>query len=79
MKQSVQLSNYIKNYYKKYKKYPNTKINFYEYGRLIGQGAFGKVNIGLNVLSGRIVAVKSFIKDELKNSQKMEKILYETN
>jgi len=79
MKQSVQLSNYIKNYYKKYKKYPNTKINFYEYGRLIGQGAFGKVNIGLNVLSGRIVAVKSFIKDELKNSQNMEKILYETN
>ena len=77
--QSLQLSNYIKNYYKKNKKYPNTKINFYKYGRLIGQGAFGKVNIGLNVLSGRIVAVKSFIKDELKNSQNMSKILYETN
>jgi len=79
MEQSIQLSNYIKNYYKKNKKYPHTKINFYKYGRLIGQGAFGKVNIGLNVLSGRIVAVKSFIKDELKNSQNMEKILYETN
>ena len=77
--ESLQLSNYIKNYYKKNKKYPNTKINFYKYGRLIGQGAFGKVNIGLNVLSGRIVAVKSFIKDELKNSQNMSKILYETN
>ena len=79
MEQSIKLSNYIKNYYKKHKKYPNTKINFYKYGRLIGQGAFGKVNIGLNVLSGRIVAVKSFIKDELKNSQNMAKILYETN
>ena len=79
MEQSIQLSNYIKNYYKKNKKYPHTKINFYKYGRLIGQGAFGKVNIGLNVLSGRVVAVKSFIKAELKNSQNMTKILYETN
>ena len=79
MEESIKLSNYIKNYYKKNKKYPHTKINFYKYGRLIGQGAFGKVNIGLNVLSGRIVAVKSFIKDELKNSQNMSKILYETN
>ena len=79
MEQSLQLSNYLKNYYRKNKKYPDTKINFYKYGRLIGQGAFGKVNIGLNVLTGRIVAVKSFIKDELKNSQNMAKILYETN
>ena len=37
---------------------------------------FGKVNIGLNILSGRVVAVKSFIKAELKNSQNMAKILY---
>ena len=79
MEQSIQLSNYIKNYYKKHHEYPSTKINFYNYGRLIGQGAFGKVNIGLNVLSGRIVAIKSFIKDELKNSENMDKILYETN
>ena len=77
--ESIQLSNYIKNYYKKHHKYPNTKINFYKYGRLIGQGAFGKVNIGLNVLSGRIVAVKSFIKDEVKNRENIDKILYETN
>jgi len=77
--ESIYLSNYIKSYYNKHHKYPHTKINFYKYGRLIGQGAFGKVNIGLNVLSGRIVAVKSFIKDELKNRDNMEKILYETN
>ena len=79
MEQSIQLSNYIKNYYKKHHEYPNTKINFYNYGRLIGQGAFGKVNIGLNILTGRIVAIKSFIKDDLKNSENMDKILYETN
>ena len=60
MKQSNKLSNYIKCYYKKNQTYPPTTINFYKYGRLIGQGAFGKVNIGLNVLSGRVVAIKSF-------------------
>ena len=74
------LSKYIKNYYKKYNKYPNTDLNFYLYGRLIGQGAFGKVNIGLNVLTGRVVAIKSFNKKTLnKNGDNMKKILYETN
>ncbi len=80
MKQSNKLSNYIKNYYKKFKKYPPTNIHFYKYGRLIGQGAFGKVNIGLNILSGRVVAIKSFNKAKLTtNSENMKKILYETN
>ena len=64
----------------KNKVYPSTTINFYKYGRLIGQGAFGKVNIGLNVLSGRVVAIKSFNKDKLTiNSENMKKIMYETN
>ena len=77
---SNKLSNYIKDYYKKFQSYPPTQINFYKYGRLIGQGAFGKVNIGLNVLSGRVVAIKSFNKNKLTiNSENMKKIMYETN
>ena len=80
MKQSNKLSNYIKNYYKKFNSYPPTGINFYKYGRLIGQGAFGKVNIGLNILSGRVVAIKSFNKEKLRlNSENMKKIMHETN
>ena len=74
------LSKYIKEYYNTYKEYPPTNLNFYLYGRLIGQGAFGKVNIGLNVLTGRVVAIKSFNKIDLnKNGDNMRKILYETN
>ena len=80
MKESLKLSNYIRNYYNRYKNYPNTSLQFYKYGRLIGQGAFGKVNLGLNILTGRIVAVKSFNK---KNSEltgdNMKKIKYETD
>ena len=80
LRESQKLSEFIKNYYKKYKKYPDTNLNFYKYGRLIGQGAFGKVNLGLNILTGRIVAIKSFNKSNLNsNSENMKKILYETN
>ena len=56
-----------------------TKINFYLYGRRIGQGAFGKVNLGLNVLTGRVVAIKSFKTTPIeKFKHKMKKIQYET-
>ena len=80
LEESIKLTNYIKEYYKQIHQYPKTNLNFYKYGRIIGQGAFGKVNIGLNVLSGRIVAIKSFDKEKLvKNSENMKKILYESN
>ena len=80
MEKSNSLNKHIKEYYNKYKKYPSTDLNFYLYGRLIGQGALGKVNIGLNVLTGRVVANKSFNKKDLnKNGENMRKILYETN
>ena len=79
MNKSLSLIKYIKEYYAKNKSYPETKINFYLYGRRIGQGAFGKVNLGLNVLTGRVVAIKSFKKTPIeKLKHKMFKIQYET-
>ena len=78
LSESIKLSNFIKSYYLNKKTYPETDLNFYKYGRLIGQGAFGKVNLGLNVLTGRIVAIKSFNKQSLdKNHENKKKILYE--
>ena len=80
MQSSLNLTEYIKNYFKKHKKYPNTNLSFYNYGRLIGQGAFGKVNLGLNVLTGRVVAIKSFNKKNFDNKTDfIKKITYETN
>ena len=77
-KQSKKLSLYIISYKKKYNEYPETSILFYKYGRLIGQGAFGKVNLGLNILCGRVVAVKSFNKNKLnKKENTKNKIFYE--
>ena len=79
MKESEELSKYIKEYYNKNKEYPKTDLSFYKFGRIIGKGAFGKVNLGLNTLTGRIVAIKSFNKENIKNEISKKKIFYETN
>jgi hypothetical protein len=72
---SINLSNYIKTYYKIFKDYPLTKLSFYKFGRLIGKGAFGKVNLGLHILSGKIVAIKSFNKKKLKDENSKKKYI----
>ena len=82
MEQSIKLSQYIKNYYLTNFNYPQTNLNFYRIGRIIGQGGFAKVNLGLNVLTGRVVAIKSFnktIKTKYGDNLNMDKILYEIN
>ena len=79
MKESEELTKYIKDYYNKNKEYPKTDLSFYKFGRIIGKGAFGKVNLGLNILTGRVVAIKSFNKENINNEISKEKILYETN
>ena len=75
--ESKKLIEYIKNYASNhnYCEYPKTTINFYRFGRRVGHGAFGKVNIGLHILSGHIVAIKSFNKSKQLFSK--SKINYE--
>ena len=68
------LSIYIKNYYLENGCYPKTNNQFYLFGRQIGHGAFGKVNISLHVASGRLVAIKTFTKKNLKNKHARNKI-----
>jgi len=78
MNESNKLSEYIKLFYKLNNTYPNSKIKYYKIGRKIGQGAFGKVNIGLHILTGRVVAIKSFKKENC-NNEKINKIINERN
>ena len=68
------LSSYIIKYYQKHKEYPNTNKNFYKYGRVLGKGAFGKVNLALHLASGRLVAIKSFNKKKLTTKRAKRKI-----
>ena len=71
------LTQYLTNFYKKHSHYPSTKLKFYKYGRLLGRGAFGKVNLCLHILSGHLVAIKSINKQTLKSKIK-NKIFLET-
>jgi serine/threonine protein kinase len=68
------LCSYIVSYYKEHKEYPSTNQNFYKYGRLLGKGAFGKVNLALHLASGRLVAIKSFNKKKLTTKRAKRKI-----
>ena len=61
----------------KNEKYPKSQLNFYKYGRLLGKGAFGKVNLALHICSGRLVAIKSFNKSKLKKKHDRKKIKHE--
>ena len=75
--ESLKLINYIKKYGLEHNNisYPETDMNYYKIGRNIGHGAFGKVNIALHVLSGHIVAIKSF--NKIKKSFPLNRIYYE--
>ena len=73
------IRSYIKKYHKKHKAYPTTKMKFYKYGRLLGKGAFGKVNLSLHVLTGRLVAIKSINKSKLTSERQKSKIKLETS
>jgi serine/threonine protein kinase len=71
------LAEFIKKYYNENGRYPESQINFYKYGRILGKGAFGKVNIALHIASGRLVAIKSFNKKKLLSKHSRQKIKIE--
>ena len=77
LNEQKKLSEYIKKYRKEKGVYPPTQINFYKYGRLLGKGAFGKVNLALHVASGKLVAIKSFNKSNLLTYHSKKKIKIE--
>ena len=58
----------IKECFQKYGKPPKTQLGLYKIGKMLGKGAFGRVNLGLHRLTRRLVAVKAinmeFMKDE---------------
>ena len=42
-----------------------------------GKGAFGKVNLALHILSGKLVAIKSFNKKNITKDKQLNKITQE--
>ena len=44
---------------------------------MIGKGAFGTVNLALHILSGKLVAIKSFNKKNITKDKQLNKITQE--
>lgn len=44
---------------------PETDITFYRVGKMLGRGAFGKVNLAMHKLVRKLVALKSLNKEVL--------------
>lgn len=79
LSEKEKVADYIRKYYSSNGVYPDSQFHFYKYGRLIGKGAFGKVNLALHIGSGRLVAIKSFNKTKLRSKNAIPKIRHEIN
>jgi serine/threonine protein kinase len=69
----------IKNCFHKYNKAPKTQLELYKIGKMLGKGAFGKVNLGLHRLTRKLVAIKSINMDFMKEESQKKKIMNEIN
>ena len=55
-----------------------TGLQFYKVGKVLGQGAFGKVNLGLHRLTRKLVAIKSIdLKVMREDDRKHERMMRE--
>lgn len=56
-----------------------TQTDFYKVGKVIGKGAFGKVNLAIHRLSGKFVALKSINKTFMNEEASKRKVMQEFN
>ena len=61
-KMHVKLARKIKLAFSKTQNAPATSSDFYKIGKVMGKGAFGKVNLAVHRLSEKFVALKSINK-----------------
>lgn len=58
---------------------PITQITFYRIGKMLGRGAFGKVNLAMHKLVRKLVALKSLNKQVLTDEAHKAKLMKEVN
>lgn len=58
-------------------KEPETKAEWYRIGKMLGWGAFGKVNLGMHKITDSLVAIKSINKEYLEEERSWRKVAKE--
>lgn len=58
-------------------KEPETWAEWYRIGKMLGKGAFGKVNLGMHKLTDSLVAIKSINKEYLEEERSWRKVARE--
>lgn len=72
-KERYEIKKKIKIAFKRDLRPPEPDMEFYKLGRILGRGAFGKVNLALHKLSRQVVAVKS-INKKIQHPQHLQKV-----
>lgn len=65
----ILLSDIVKDSFLLTNEAPETTTDFYRAGKMLGRGAFGKVNLGMHKLSRKLVAIKSINKEYLSEEK----------
>lgn len=73
------LINYIKNNQQLNKGVPRTTLQFYKIVKLLGRGSFGKVHLGIHLLTRRKVAIKCIDKQYIMEEKAQGKVVQEIN
>lgn len=73
----MQLNKKITKAFKEGEDPPTTNAEFYRAGKMLGRGAFGKVNLGMHKLSRKLIAIKSINKEYLTEEKQRSKVMHE--
>jgi len=73
----VDISSKIKNSFEESGEAPLTNTEFYRAGKMLGRGAFGKVNLGMQKLTRKLIAIKSINQEYLTDDKQRTKIMHE--
>jgi len=63
----------IRLHFRQFQTAPPTTSEFYRIGRVLGKGAFGKVNFAMHKLSEQLVAIKSMSKETLQSEEDLRR------
>lgn len=72
-KDILKLKKMIKMYFQQHGQMQQSSCNFYRIGRVLGRGAFGKVNLACHKVTEHLVAVKALEKKVLDSEKDTKK------